>query len=126
MAASQAIAQNEYDLKVEEAPTIQEELLVEKQVDSEKIEKKAMPNQHTSSEEQIAEDSSVMVPEEQDAAEETLSPTESIPESSASADENQDTDKEVPVQESEVEEVPLENEIKVDTGPPKASLDKIE
>lgn len=128
MVASQAIAQNKYDLKVEETQTEQEESVVEKQAvleETEKsndLEKAVGSNQTSSSEEQIAEDSSVKVPEEQDAAEETLPPTESIPENSASATENQDTDKEAPVQENEFEEAPLENEIKVDTSPPEDSL----
>lgn len=132
MVASQAIAQNKYDLKVEEIQTEQEESVVEKQADLEEteksndLEKPVGSNQTSSSEEQIAEDSSVKVPEEQDAAEETLLPTESIPENSASATENQNIDKEIPVQESEVEETPLENEIKVDTSPPENSLNKIE
>lgn len=117
MVASQAIAQNKYDLKAEETQTEQEESVVEKQADS---------NQNNSSEEQIVEDSSVTVPEEQDAAEETFPSIKPVPENSASATENQNIDKEIPVQESEVEETPLENEIKVDTSPPENSLNKIE
>ncbi|WP_192987484.1 hypothetical protein [Carnobacterium mobile] len=132
MVASQAIAQNKYDLKAEETQTEQEESVVEKQGDLEEtekpndLEKQADSNQNNSSEEQIVEDSSVTVPEEQDAAEETFPSIKPVPENSASATENQNIDKEIPVQESEVEETPLENEIKVDTSPPENSLNKIE
>lgn len=114
MIASKAISQNESDLKVEESQTEQEEPVVEKQVDSEK---QILSNQYPSSEKQIAEDSSVTVSKEE-AMEETLPSTESIPENLVSAGENQDIDKEAPIQENESEVITLENEIKIDTSPP--------